>query len=167
MPKGSSIIEVNSEEDALELMFQGETNRTICEHKLNKKSSRSHAIFTIIIESRSKVESSEKVLVSKLSIVDLAGSERTKKTNSIGNTLLEASFINKSLSYLEQLVVALNDQKRECLPYRQSKLTYMLKDSIGGNCKSIIIANIRPESSHLHETISTLRFASRMSMVSN
>ncbi len=82
-------------------MFQGETNRTICQHKLNKKSSRSHAIFTIILEARSRVESSEKVLVSKLSIVDLAGSERTKKTNSTGGTLMEASFINKSLSYLE------------------------------------------------------------------
>lgn len=99
-------------------MFQGETNRTICEHKLNKNSSRSHAIFTIILESRSKVESSEKVVVSKLQIVDLAGSERTKKTHSMGETLLEASFINKSLSYLEQLVVAFNEKNRDCLPYR-------------------------------------------------
>lgn len=66
IPKGSSIVEVKSEEEALELMFQGETNRTICEHKLNKNSSRSHSIFTLILEARSKVESSEKVVVSKL-----------------------------------------------------------------------------------------------------
>ena len=167
IPKGAAMIEAKSAEEALELMFLGETNRTICEHKLNKQSSRSHAIFTILIESRSRVESSEKVVVSKLSIVDLAGSERTKKTGSWGGTLLEASFINKSLSYLEQLVVALGDKNRGCLPYRQSKLTYLLKDSIGGNCKSTVIANIWPEKDHLEETISTLRFASRMTLVTN
>lgn len=167
IPKGAAMIEAKSPEEALELMFLGETNRTICEHKLNKQSSRSHAIFTILIESRSRVESSEKVVVSKLSIVDLAGSERTKKTGSWGGTLLEASFINKSLSYLEQLVVALGDKNRGCLPYRQSKLTYLLKDSIGGNCKSTVIANIWPEKDHLEETISTLRFASRMTLVTN
>ena len=92
-------------------MFQAETNRTVREHVLNRVSSRSHAIFTIILESRSKFESKEKVTISKLNIIDLAGSERSKKTMSKGVTLAEASFINKSLSYLEQLIVAYTEMK--------------------------------------------------------
>jgi len=113
------------------------------------------------------VESSEKVICSKLNIIDLAGSERTKKTGSEGITLTEANFINKSLSYLEQVVVALSDRGRDYVPYRQSKLTHMLKDSLGGNSKTLMMANIWPEPDHIEETISTLRFATRMMRVSN
>jgi len=116
---------------------------------------------------RSKVESSEKIVNAKLHLVDLAGSERTKKTGSEGMTLKEAAFINKSLTFLEQVVVALCDKNRDHIPYRQSKLTNMLKDSIGGNCKTIMIANIWPESWHVEESSSTLRFATRMCKVSN
>ena len=105
--------------------------------------------------------------MSKINLVDLAGSERTKKTGSEGKTLIEAQFINKSLSFLEQLVIALSEKKREHIPYRQNKLTYLLKDSIGGNSKTYMIANIWPELTHLEETISTLKFASRMMKVSN
>lgn len=104
--------------------------------------------------------------MSKINLVDLAGSERTKKTGSEGKTLVEAQFINKSLSFLEQVVVALTE-KRDHIPYRQNKLTYLLKDSIGGNSKTCMIANVWPEESHLEETISTLKFASRMMKVSN
>jgi kinesin family member 6/9 len=107
------------------------------------------------------------VIYSKLNLVDLAGSERTKKTGSSGIILKEATFINKSLSYLEQVVIALCESKRDHIPYRQSKLTNMLRDSLGGNCKTLMIANIWPESSHLEETISTLKFASRMMRVLN
>lgn len=82
-------------------------NRTVTEHHLNKASSRSHCIYTLHIQSRSRVESQDKVTHSKLHLVDLAGSERTKKTGSEGLTLKEATFINKSLSYLEQVVIAL------------------------------------------------------------
>ena len=147
--KGLSMIPVGNEEEALELLFVGENNRTISEHKLNKHSSRSHCIFTIHLEMRSKVESSEKVIRSKINLVDLAGSERTKKTGSEGKTLVEAQFINKSLSFLEQVVVALSESKRDHIPYRQNKLTYLLKDSIGGNSKTCMIANVWPEESHL------------------
>jgi len=90
-----------NEEEALNFLFEGDTNRTISAHKLNNASSWSHCIFTIHIESKSRVESSEKIVVSKLHLVDLAGSEWTKKTNSEGITLKEAQFINKSLSFLE------------------------------------------------------------------
>ena len=95
-------------------------------------------------------------------MVDLAGNERTKKTGASGITMREASYINRSLSFLEQVVVGSTDKKRDHVPYRQSKLTYMLKNSIGGSCYTIMIANVWPEASHLEETLSTLRFATRM-----
>ncbi|KAL4442793.1 hypothetical protein ABPG74_010682 [Tetrahymena malaccensis] len=165
--KNQIIRQCKTEEEAQAMIFEGETNRTISEHKLNKNSSRSHCVFTIHLEIRSRVESTEKVIISKLHLVDLAGSERTKKTGSEGRTLLEAQFINKSLSFLEQVVVALNEKQRDHIPYRQSKLTNLLKDSIGGNSKTIMIANIWPEADHLEETISTLKFATRMMKVAN
>lgn len=165
--KGLSMHQCTTEEEAMNLLFEGETNRTICQHELNKNSSRSHCIFTLHVESKSRVESTEKVHVSKLHLVDLAGSERTKKTGSSGITLKEAAFINKSLSFLEQVVVAVCDRHRDHVPYRQSKLTNLLKDSIGGNCKTLMIANIWPEPEHLEETISTCKFATRMMRVAN
>jgi kinesin family protein 6/9 len=79
----------------------------------------------------------------------------------------EAAYINKSLSFLEQVVVGACDRKRDHVPYRQSKLTNLLKNAIGGNCKTIMCANIWPEAGHIEETISTLRFASRMRQVEN
>jgi kinesin family protein 6/9 len=99
--------------------------------------------------------------------VDLAGSERTKKSGAQGIALKEATYINKSLTFLEQVVVSVCDNKRDHIPYRQSKLTNFLKNSIGGNCQTVMIANIYPEPEHLEESISTLKFASRMMKVSN
>ena len=142
-------------------------NRTVTEHHLNKASSRSHCVFTMYIQSRSRVESQDKVTYSKLHLVDLAGSERTKKTGSEGLTLKEATFINKSLSFLEQVVLALCERKRDHIPYRQAKLTNILRDSIGGNCKTLMVANVWAEPTHIEETISTLKFATRMMRVSN
>lgn len=165
--KGLSTHICTNEEEALNHLFEGETNRTISEHQLNKTSSRSHCIFTIYVESKSRVESSEKVVFSKLNLVDLAGSERTKKTGSEGIILKEANFINKSLSFLEMVVIASCDKGREFVPHRQSKLTNLLKDSIGGNSKTYMIANVWPEPAHLEETISTLKFGTRMMKVTN
>jgi kinesin family protein 6/9 len=167
--KGLSKHIVNSEEEAFNLLFEGESNRTISEHQLNKESTRSHCIFTVNLEMKSKVESSEKVMISKLNFVDLAGSERVKKTGSTGIALKEAAYINKSLTFLEQVVVALTDKTRrkDYVPYRQSKLTHILKDSIGGNCKTVMIATIWPEEPYILETLSTLNFAKRMKNVVN
>ena len=81
--------------------------------------------------------------------------------------LVEAQAINKSLSFLEQVVLALSDKKRDHIPYRQAKLTNFLRDSIGGNCKTVMVANIWPEARHLEEMSSTLKFATRMMKVSN
>jgi len=167
--KGLTKHVVANEEEAFNLLFEGESNRTVSEHQLNKASTRSHCIFTISIEMKSKVESSEKVLTSKLNFVDLAGSERVKETGSSGIALKEAAYINKSLTFLEQVVVALTDKtkRKEYVPYRQSKLTHILKDAIGGNCKTIMIATIWPEEQFILDTLSTLNFAKRMKNVVN
>ena len=165
--KGLTTTHCKNEEEALNCLFEGEQNRATSDNAANKTSSRSHAIFTIHLESRSTIESSEKVIHSKLHLVDLAGSERIKKTGAEGLTLKEASYINKSLSFLEQVVVSTCDKTRDHVPYRQCKLTNMLKNSVGGNCKTILIANIWPEARHIEETISTLRFATRMMKVTN
>ena len=167
--KGLTKHSVANEEEAFNLLFEGESNRTVSEHQLNKGSTRSHCIFTISVEMKSKVESSEKVLTSKLNFVDLAGSERVKETGSMGLALKEAAYINKSLTFLEQVVVALTDKtkRKEYVPYRQSKLTHILKDAIGGNCRTIMIATIWPEEQFIMDTLSTLNFAKRMKNVVN
>ena len=134
-------------QEILDLMKMGTKTRAIAKTNMNESSSRSHAVFIITIEQMKEnsqdVEGKE-IKVAKLNLVDLAGSERTKKTGSEGRTLVEAQFINKSLSFLEQVVVALSDQQRDHIPYRQNKLTYLLKDSIGGNSKTCMIANVWP-----------------------
>ena len=165
--KNMSMVVCDSEEDALNQLFEGEINRTYASHELNSHSSRSHTVYTLHIESRSRVESTEKMMYSKLHLVDLAGSERTKKTGTSGGHLKEARHINKSLSYLEQVVLALCDRKRDHIPYRQTCLTNLLRDSLGGNCKTVMVANVQCTKQHLEETISTLKFATRMMKVKN
>lgn len=163
--KGLSVHLTNNEEEALNLLFEGETNRIIASHALNKNSSRSHCILTVYIESRSRTLSNAKYVTSKLNLVDLAGSERLGKTGSEGQVLREAMYINKSLSFLEQAIIALADHRRDHIPFRQSKLTYALKDSLGGNCNTVLVANIYEEAAQIEETLSTLRFATRMKCV--
>ncbi|XP_041669850.1 kinesin-like protein KIF9 isoform X2 [Cheilinus undulatus] len=163
--RGLSLHPVHSEEEALNLLFEGEMNRIIGAHALNRNSSRSHCIFTVHIESRSRTLSDAKYVTSKLNLVDLAGSERLGKTGSDGQMLKEAVYINKSLSFLEQAILALADHRRDHIPFRQSKLTHALKDSLGGNCNTVLVANIYGEAAQIEETISTLRFASRMKCV--
>lgn len=110
--KGLTQQVVTNEEEAMNCLFEGETNRAIAEHQLNKTSSRSHCIFTIYLEIRSLEVCNEKVLVSKLNLVDLAGSERISKSTGDGTSLKEAMYINKSLSFLEQVVISLAQKKR-------------------------------------------------------
>merc|ERR1719421_1104623 len=157
--KGLSEILVEDEQEALQVFFAGNSARVVAEHKLNQASSRSHCIFTVHVESRSRMESSERVEYAKLHLVDLAGSERVKKTNSEGVTLKEAAYINKSLSFLEQVVLALSDRNRDHIPYRQAKLTHYLKDSLGGNCETTMLANVWPEARHVEQTAPTVHFS--------
>ncbi|XP_074550027.1 kinesin-like protein KIF9 isoform X2 [Halichoeres trimaculatus] len=163
--RGLSLHLVHSEEEALNLLFEGELNRIIGAHALNRNSSRSHCILTVHIESHSRTLSEGKFVTSKLNLVDLAGSERLGKTGSEGQMLKEAVYINKSLSFLEQAILALADRRREHVPFRQTKLTHALKDSLGGNCNTVLVANIYGEAAQIEETLSTLRFASRMKCV--
>eukprot|EP00775_Hariotina_reticulata_P005321 gene5321-5556_t len=161
MVRGLTKVEVCSEEAALAQFFTGEQGRSTAVHVLNSNSSRSHVLFSVYIEMRTSEEASEKALVSKLHLVDLAGSERTKKTNASGAQMREASCINKSLTFLEQVVNALA-RKDAHVPFRQSKLTAVLRDALGGNCKTVMIANVWPQPEFAEETASTLRFASRV-----
>jgi len=166
--KNLSMHPADSEEDALNLLFMGDTNRAIAETPMNMASSRSHCIFTISLECR--VLGSDTVRRSKLHLVDLAGSERVGKTNSSGSTLKEAKYINSSLFYLEMVIVALHEKAtkgRQHGPYRNSVMTSVLRDSLGGNCKTIMIATINPEAAHTDESLSTCRFAQRVSLIKN
>ena len=113
----------NSEEEALNLLFIGDTNRMIAETPMNLASSRSHCIFTVTIESRGG--GSDVIRRSKFNLVDLAGSERVHKTQAAGNLLQEAKYINLSLHYLEQVIVSLSE-KRTHIPYRNSMMTGVL-----------------------------------------
>jgi len=171
--RGLTEVEVSTENDALNMLFSGELARTTAQHKLNRKSNRSHSIFTIYVQQRQRSGVSERVTHSKLHLVDLAGSERLKKTldssdGSAGDetTRKESMAINQSLSYLEQCVIALA-RKAAHVPYRQSRLTNVIKDCLGANCNTLMLACIYGEKAHLEETVSTLRLASRMMRVQN
>ena len=164
--RGLSLVHAKNEEEALNLLFEGETRKTLASTKMNDQSSRAHCVYTLHVERKSRGDATEKVVHSKLNLVDLAGSERTKKLDQAAR-MKEANYINKSLSFLEQVVVAAQDNKQDHVPYRQSKLTNFLKNSIGGNCRTVMIANIWPEETYLEETISTLKFATRMMKVQN
>jgi kinesin family protein 6/9 len=167
--KGLSMHLVSTEEEALDLLFVGDTNRATASTELNQNSTRSHCIFTIMLEKRQV--GVDTVTRSKLNIVDLAGSERVSRTNSAGQTLQEAKYINSSLFFLEMVIVALYEKEKKGknvhIPYRNSMMTSVLRDSLGGNCKTIMIATISPESQHTDESISTCNFAQRVKCVKN
>jgi kinesin family protein 6/9 len=134
--KNLSIHPVASEEEALNLLFQGDTNRAVAATEMNQNSTRSHCIFTMILERRRA--GTDTVVRSKLNIVDLAGSERVSRTSSEGQTLKEAKYINSSLFFLEMVIIALHEKKKRGnvhIPYRNSMMTSVLRDSLGGNCK--------------------------------
>ena len=150
-----------------QLMKTGNQNRTIGATNMNEHSSRSHAIFLITIEMTSLGDDSGGIRVGRLNLVDLAGSERQSKTGSCGERLKEASKINLSLSALGNVISALVDGKTTHVPYRDSKLTRLLQDSLGGNSKTIMVANIGPASYNYDETLTTLRYANRAKNIKN
>ncbi|KNE54260.1 hypothetical protein AMAG_00252 [Allomyces macrogynus ATCC 38327] len=157
-----------TEEEALNWLFVGDTNKMIAETPSNPASSRSHCLFILTVTSRE--EGSEVLRRSKLHLVDLAGSERVAKTGIDGTLLREAKHINLSLHYLEQVIVALHEKslgKRMHIPYRNSMMTSILRDSLGGNCKTCMIATLATEEHLLEESISTCRFAQRVALISN
>ncbi|XP_012938356.2 kinesin-like protein KIF6 [Aplysia californica] len=163
--KNLSVHQAGSEEDSLNLLFMGDTNRMIAETPMNQASSRSHCIFTVHLTS--KQEGSATIRKAKLHLVDLAGSERVAKTGVNGTLLTEAKYINLSLHYLEQVIIALSEKSRSHIPYRNSMMTSVLRDSLGGNCMTTMIATCSMEKRSMDESISTCRFAQRVAMIKN
>jgi kinesin family protein 4/21/27 len=146
---------------------QGNNSRTVASTAMNSQSSRSHAIFTISIEQRKKNDNSSSFR-SKLHLVDLAGSERQKKTKAEGDRLKEGININRGLLCLGNVISALGDDKRgRFVPYRDSKLTRLLQDCLGGNSHTLMIACVSPADSNLEETLNTLRYADRARKIKN
>ena len=148
----------------------GKKNRTVGTTLMNRDSSRSHSIFTIVIECSETVNAESgdsKIRVGKLNLVDLAGSERQSKTGATGERLKEATKINLSLSALGNVISALVDGRSGHIPYRDSKLTRLLQDSLGGNTKTVMVANIGPADYNYDETMSTLRYANRAKNIKN
>lgn len=161
---------VTSAAEAYQVLSTGWRNRRVASTSMNRESSRSHAVFTVTIESMEKINEIVNIRSSQLNLVDLAGSERQKDTHTEGVRLKEAGSINRSLSCLGQVITALVDvangrQRHIC--YRDSKLTFLLRDSLGGNAKTFIIANVHPGSKSFGETLSTLQFAQRAKLIKN
>ncbi|NXA39032.1 KI13A protein, partial [Eudromia elegans] len=171
---GLSQLAVTNFEDIESLMSEGNKSRTVAATNMNEESSRSHAVFNIIVTQTlydlQSGNSGEKV--SKVSLVDLAGSERVSKTGAAGERLKEGSNINKSLSTLGLVISSLADQaagkgKSKFVPYRDSVLTWLLKDNLGGNSQTAMIATISPAADNYEETLSTLRYADRAKRIVN
>ncbi|KAK2186663.1 hypothetical protein NP493_192g03000 [Ridgeia piscesae] len=155
------------------VMNVGNQNRSVGSTNMNEQSSRSHAIFIITVECSQTSElvdggdGENHIRVGKLNLVDLAGSERQAKSGAAGERLKEATKINLSLSALGNVISALVDGKCSHIPYRDSKLTRLLQDSLGGNAKTVMVANIGPADWNYDETITTLRYANRAKNIKN
>ncbi|KAL7457249.1 hypothetical protein ACHAWC_008771 [Mediolabrus comicus] len=157
-----SVNEINS------VLQDGKQNRSVGSTLMNSQSSRSHSIFSIVVECSSTDDyGNENIRAGKLNLVDLAGSERQSKTGATGERLKEATKINLSLSALGNVISALSDGKQHHVPYRDSKLTRILQDSLGGNTKTVMLANAGPADCNVDESLSTLRYANRAKNIKN
>ena len=159
---GLVVQKVSSVEEVLDLMRFGERNRAVGATAMNERSSRSHSIFTMRVASESKVTGC--TTQACLHLIDLAGSERVSRSEATGERLKEAQHINKSLSALGDVISALAS-KQSHIPYRNSKLTFLLADSLKDNAKVLMLSHIASEEDNCSETVSTLHFATRVSNV--
>ncbi|KAM9841967.1 kinesin-like protein KIF3B [Aulostomus maculatus] len=163
----SSVVTKNATEIE-HVMNIGDQSRSVGFTNMNERSSRSHAIFVITVEcSEEGPDGEDHIRVGKLNMVDLAGSERQTKTGAKGRRLKEATKINLSLSALGNVISALADGKSTHVPYRDSKLTRLLQDSLGGNAKTVMIATVGPSHKNHDESLATLRYASRAKNIKN
>ena len=156
---------VSCKEEILELIRLGSENRIQASTNMNENSSRSHSIFIINVHQLNSKDGSAKN--SKLVLVDLAGSEKISKTGATGLTLEEAKTINKSLTTLGMVINALTDGRSSHIPYRESKLTRVLQESLGGNSKTCLIITCSPSIYNEAESLSTLRFGNRAKNIKN
>ncbi|XP_042359257.1 kinesin-like protein KIF3C isoform X2 [Plectropomus leopardus] len=151
-----------------EVMNVGNQARAVGATDMNEHSSRSHALFLITVEcSQPGPDGRKHIRVGRLNLVDLAGSERQAKTGVQGERLKEAAKINLSLSALGNVISALADGRSGHVPYRDSKLTRLLQDSLGGNAKTVMVATLGPAPQHYDETLTTLRYANRAKNIQN
>jgi len=159
---------VKSPKDMVQLLEKGKELRHTAETKMNGRSSRSHSIFSIIVDnSTTDNTGGDHIRSGKLNLVDLAGSERQSKTETTGKNFHEGVMINLSLTALGKVINALVSDKKQHVPYRDSKLTKLLMDSLGGNSKTVMIANIGPADYNYDETLTTLRYANRAKDIKN
>eukprot|EP00798_Chlamydomonas_sp_ICE-L_P001632 gene1632-33022_t len=172
---------VKSTQELTSVLMVGRKNRSTGATAMNQDSSRSHSIFTITVEMTEKYDAAaaaasaamggkaddSHIRVGKINLVDLAGSERQSKTGATGDRLKEGIKINLSLTALGNVISALVDGKSGHIPYRDSKLTRLLQDSLGGNTKTVMVANIGPADWNYDETMSTLRYANRAKNIQN
>ncbi|KAF5949615.1 hypothetical protein HYC85_011608 [Camellia sinensis] len=156
------LVPVKCTQDVLDLMKIGQKNRAVGATALNERSSRSHSVLTVHVRGKELLSGS--ILKGCLHLVDLAGSERVDKSEAVGERLKEAQHINRSLSALGDVISALA-QKSTHIPYRNSKLTQVLQDSLGGHAKTLMFVHINPEVNSIGETISTLKFAERVASI--
>nr|XP_045595024.1 chromosome-associated kinesin KIF4A-like [Procambarus clarkii] len=164
---GLTEIPVTSLNETMRCLEQGALNRATGATAMNARSSRSHAIFSLHIEQRN-IKKGESIISSKFHMVDLAGSERAKKTGATGERFKEGVNINKGLLALGNVISALCEEgNRGHIPYRDSKLTRLLQDSLGGNSHTVMIACVSPADSNLEETLSSLRYADRARKIKN
>lgn len=165
-------VKIESPNEAFQLIKEGNKLRHIASTNMNVESSRSHAVFSVYITNRATSEKGKYVVKkSVFHLIDLAGSERQKSTQCVGERIKEAGKINKSLMQLSHVIKNLSEatskNKNIHIHYRDSKLTHLLKDSLGGNAKTCIIANISPSNGSIQETISTLIFAQSAKQIKN
>ncbi|ESR46732.1 hypothetical protein CICLE_v10000131mg [Citrus x clementina] len=158
----ANLVPVSSTNDVIEMMNLGQKNRAVGATAMNDRSSRSHSCLTVHVQGRDLASGT--ILRGSMHLVDLAGSERVDKSEVTGDRLKEAQHINKSLSALGDVIASLA-QKNAHVPYRNSKLTQLLQDSLGGQAKTLMFVHISPELEALGETISTLKFAERVATV--
>jgi hypothetical protein len=166
--KGAEVVEVTSAADCIRMFMEGTDRRQTATTSLNEASSRSHSLFVLTVEQYDFEQDATApvVMSSKMNLVDLAGSERQTKTGAAGDTLKEGCNINLSLSALATVIDTIVKGGKH-IPYRSSPLTKLLKDSLGGNSKTVMFANCGPSERNVSETISTLRFAERAKQIEN
>ncbi|XP_047322326.1 kinesin-like protein KIN-4C [Impatiens glandulifera] len=174
---GVTEAEVRTKEEMASYLLRGSAARATGSTNMNSQSSRSHAIFTISLEQRrtasctAGIVQDDDILCAKLHLVDLAGSERAKRTGADGTRFQEGIHINKGLLALGNVISALGDEKKRKegghVPYRDSKLTRLLQDSLGGNCKTVMIACVSPADTNAEETLNTLKYANRARNIQN
>jgi len=159
---------VHGAEQTYETFLRGAANRRVGQTNMNADSSRSHSVFTISVESRTKAHPTAPTTKKSalLHLVDLAGSERQKSTDAAGERLKEASAINKSLSALGNVISALASESGH-IPYRDHKLTMLMSDSLGGNAKTLMFVNVSPTDDNLEETQNSLTYATRVRTIKN